>query len=75
MSIIVTALALASAAPAAAPAQTAPATAPAPAPAPAKKECCCEKMERPMPCCDKHGEQSEHPEGGSDPHAGHNMNQ
>ena len=71
MSIIVTALALASAAPAAPPAQTAPAA--APAPAPAKKDCCCARMDRPMACCDKKGERTD-PDGGSNPHAGHDMN-
>ena len=70
MSILLSALALAGAAPAAAPAGAPVA---APAPAPAKKPCCCEKMDKPMACCDKHGDQAEHPEGHSDPHAGHNM--
>ena len=73
MSILFSAIALAVAAPAAAPAQATPAT--APAPAPAKKPCCCDKMEKPMACCDKPGEQTENPASGSDPHAGHNMNQ
>ena len=70
MSILLTALALAGAAPAAAPATGAPVA--TPAPAPEKKPCCCEKMERPMACCDKHGDKPA-PEGQSDPHAGHNM--
>jgi hypothetical protein len=72
MSILITALALAGAAPVAAPAAGAPVA--TTAPAPAKKPCCCEKMERPMACCDKPGEQGEHPASGADPHAGHNMN-
>ena len=73
MSILLTALALAGAAPVTPPAAAAPVA--TPAPAPAKKPCCCEKMERPMACCDKHGERSEHSDGGADPHTGHSMNQ
>jgi len=72
MSTLFSAIALAVAAPAAMPAQGAPVA--APAPAPAKKGCCCEKMDPPMACCDKPGDQGEHPASGSDPHAGHNMN-
>jgi hypothetical protein len=72
MSILITALALAGASPVAVPATGAPVA--TPAPAPAKKPCCCEKMDRPMACCEKHGEGSEHPEVGADPHAGHDMN-
>ena len=70
MSILLTALALAGAAPAAHPAPGTPAA--APATAPAKKECCCAKMDRPMACCDKHGDKPAS-EGQSDPHAGHDM--
>ena len=70
MSILLTALALSGAAPAAAPAAAAPVA--TPAPAPEKKPCCCEKMEKPMACCDKPGEKPA-TEGNSDPPAGHTM--
>ena len=73
MSILFSAIALAIAAPVAAPAQATPTS--AQVPAPAKKPCCCEKMEKPMACCDKPGDQAEHPAPAADPHAGHNMNQ
>ena len=45
----------------------------APDPAPkAEMACCCEKMERKMECCEKHGKDKgqESPQG-SDPHKGH----
>ena len=68
MSLLLSAIALAAASPTAAPAST-PAPAPAPAQAPMKK-CCCEKMERPMACCDEHKAEP----GGHDAHSDHGMN-
>jgi len=69
MKTLLSAVALAVALPAVAHAQASPAPAPAPAPAP-EKECCCKKMNRPMACCDKHGDQADQGE-----HSGHDVNQ
>ena len=65
MKITLAALALAVAFPAAASAQAAPAPK-------AEKPCCCEKMDRKMPCCEEHMKQKDKEgQAGSDAHKGH----
>lgn len=71
MKTLLSAIALSIALPAVAHAQTAPTPPPAAEP---EHECCCEKMNRPMACCEKQGDRADRPDGAPDPHAGHKMN-
>lgn len=66
MSVLLSAIALATAAPTAPVSPAAPTQTPAPM---SEKKCCCKDMAEPMSCCPKHGEREAHP-AGHDGHSG-----